>query len=136
VAFAAAVLGRCRLAFVGVLAFVSACSDGATRIAHDIESAAGALRRSGEARHSITHTPRSFPDGCSGAYTVQLSANSTLVVWCKRSGSGAITSSHATTYHLRFVKVPRTFKVDKAPGVPTIIELARENSGVVVTDVR
>jgi hypothetical protein len=36
-----------------------------------------------------------------------------------------VTSSHATTYHLRFVKFLRTFKLDKAAGEPTFIELAK-----------
>lgn len=77
-----------------------------------------------------------MPDGCGGAYTVQFSANSSLVIWCKESGGGKVTSSHTTTYHLRFVKIPKTFKLDKAAGEPTIIELAKENGSVVVTEVR
>jgi hypothetical protein len=57
-----------------------------------------------------------------------------LVIWCKKSGK--VTSSYSTTYHLRFVKVPQTFKLDKAAGEATIIELARENGAVLVTAVR
>jgi len=47
-----------------------------------------------------------------------------------------VQSSHTTTYHLRFVDVPQTFKLDKGAGEPTIIDLAKENGRVVVTAVR
>ncbi len=120
------------LAFAGLL---PACTDGATRIAYDIESAVKAFQRSDAATHTIHHIPERMPDGCGGAYTVQFSASSSLVIWCK-SGSGEVTSSHATTYHLRFVKVPGTFKLDKAAGEPTIIELAKTDGSVIVTGVR
>jgi hypothetical protein len=58
------------------------------------------------------------------------------VIWCKESGGGRVIASHTTTYHLRFVKVPKTFNLDKAAGEATIIELAKENGAVVVTGIR
>ena len=127
---------RCPIAWAGLLLVLAGCSDGATRIAYDIEEGVGAFRRSNDLTHSIEHRPKRFPDGCGAAYTVQLSANSTLVIWCKKSVAGETTSSHATTYHLRFVKVPRTFKLDKAAGEPTVIELAKLDGAVVVTGMR
>jgi hypothetical protein len=123
-----------RVACYALAVLLCGCSDGATRIAFDIESAVAAFQSSDARTYSIKHVPKSIPEGCAGSYTVQLGANSSLVIWCKKSGK--VTSSYSTTYHLRFVKVPQTFKLDKAAGEATIIELARENGAVLVTAVR
>ncbi|MPZ44258.1 MAG: hypothetical protein GEV05_12795 [Betaproteobacteria bacterium] len=125
-----------RAACLAAVVLLCACTDGATRIAYDIESGVEAFRRSDAATYTIRHVPERLFDGCGEAYTVQLSANSSLVIWCKKSGSGEVTSSHATTYHLRFVKVPKTFKLDKAAGEATIIDLAKADGTIVVTSVR
>ena len=125
-----------RVKWIAIVALSCGCTDGATRIAYDIESGVGAFQRSNEQTYAIRHVPEATPEGCGGSYTVQFSAQSSLVIWCKESGGGKVTSSHATTYHLRFVKVPRTFKLDKAAGEPTIIELAKQDGGIAVTNVR
>jgi hypothetical protein len=59
-----------------------------------------------------------------------------LLIWCREPGGGKVTSSHTTTYRLRFVKVPRTFELDKAAGEPIFIELAKENGAVMLTGLR
>jgi hypothetical protein len=125
-----------RAAFVAFLPLLWACSDGATRIAYEIESGVAAFRRSDAKTASIRHVPEARPDGCAGAYTVQFTASSALVIWCKNPDGSGVQSSHTTTYHLRFVEVPRTYKLDKGAGEATIIELAKENGRVVVTAVR
>jgi hypothetical protein len=112
------------------------CSDGATRIAYDIESAVADFQRTAASRYSIRHLPEAEPDGCGGAYTVQFTADSSLVIWCRKSGSGEVASSHTTTYHLRFVQIPQTFRIDKAAGEATIIDLAKQGGAVVMTGVR
>jgi hypothetical protein len=80
------------------------------------------------------------PEGCGGAYTVQFTADSSLVIWCRKSDANgvasAVASSHTTTYHLRFVRIPQTFRVDKGAGEATIIELAKQDGVVVMTGVR
>ncbi|MCC7081193.1 MAG: hypothetical protein IT530_11020 [Burkholderiales bacterium] len=124
------------LACLALVALLCGCTDGATRIAYDIEAGVGAFRRSNAATYTIRHAPERIPDGCGEAYTVQFSANSSLLIWCKRSGDGQVTASHATTYHLRFVKVPRTFKLDKAAGEATLIDLAKKDGDIIVTGVR
>ena len=125
-----------RTVWVATVAMVAACSDGATRIAYEIESGVAAFRRSEAKTASIRHVPEARPDGCADAYTVQFTVNSALVIWCKKSDGSAVQSSHTTTYHLRFVEVPRTYKLDKDAGEATIIDLAKENGKVVVTAVR
>ena len=113
---------------------LAGCSDGATRIAFDLEDSAGELARSRAASATIEHVPDAWPEGCAGAYTLQLSARSVLVIWCK--DAGAVQASHATTYHLRFVEVAQTFKIDKPAGGPVWIDLARGEGKPVVTAVR
>jgi hypothetical protein len=67
---------------------------------------------------------------------VQFSKASALVIWCEDSKTGEVTSSHTTTYHLNFVKVPKTYVLDKKAGDPLVIELTKTNGGIAVTDVR
>jgi hypothetical protein len=64
-------------------------------------------------------------------------ANSAGLIARPESPDGiGVQGSHITTYHLRFVEVPRTYKLDKDAGEATIIELAKENGRVVVTAIR
>ena len=121
---------------LSLVAVLCACSDGATRIAYEIESGVAAFNRSGAKTTSIRHVPEASPDGCAGAYTVQFTASSALVIWCKTPDGAGVQGSHTTTYHLRFVDVPKTYKLDKGAGEATIIDLAKEGGRVVVTDVR
>ena len=125
-----------RTARLALVVLLCACTDGATRIAYDIESGVAAFRRSDATTTSIRHVPEARPDGCAGAYTVQFTANSALVIWCKKPDGVEVQGSHTTTYHLRFVEIPKTYKLDKGAGEPTIIDLAKEGGRVVVTDVR
>jgi hypothetical protein len=125
-----------RLLPLALVAVLWACTDGATRIAYEIESGVAAFRRSDAKTTSIRHVPEAWPDGCADAYTVQFTANSALVIWCKQPDGTGVQGSHITTYHLRFVGVPQTFKLDKGAGEPTLIDLAKEGGRVVVTAVR
>lgn len=111
---------------------LGACTDGATRIANDIESGVNAFTRSGETSTSIKHVPEASPDGCAGPYTVQLSERSSLLIWCKDPATMTIVASHTTTYHLRFVDVPQQFSVDKATGEPLLIDIEKRGGKVVV----
>lgn len=119
-----------------LLALLAACSDGATRIAYDIESGAAAFRDSAATSYSIKHVPEPYPEGCGGPYAVQFSAKSILVIWCKDPGASRVIGSHGTTYHLRFVDVPRQLNLDKPAGEPLYIDLEKRGENVVVVDIR
>jgi len=130
------ILRRLTLAVLAALTFLSAgCSDGATRIAFELESAAADFRRSSDTTRTLRHMPETWPEGCDDAYTIQFSARSSLLIWCIPAIGEKATSSHTTTYHLRFVKVPKTYIVDKAAGKPTFIELTKVDGDVVITGV-
>jgi hypothetical protein len=119
-----------------LLALLAACSDGATRIAYDIEAGVASFRNSAATSYSIKHVPEPYPEGCGGPYSVQFSAESILVIWCKDAAGSRILASHGTTYHLRFVGVPRQLNLEKPAGEPLYIDLEKEGDKVVVVDVR
>jgi hypothetical protein len=121
------------LAFVMLLA---GCSDAATRIAFDLEQAADQLASGRAERATVEHVPQAMPEGCAGAYSLQLSAASVLVIWCRDATGAATVSSHATTYHLRFVDVPQTLRIDKPAGAPVWIDLVRSAGKPQVTGLR
>jgi hypothetical protein len=118
------------------LCVLSACTDAATRVAYDLERGARELRRSGAATSVVDHAPKETPEGCSAGYTLQLSEASALLVWCRDSVAAPATSSHTTTYHLNYVTVPETFRIEKGAGEHALIELTREDGDVVVTGLR
>ena len=115
------------IAMLAIVMSVPACSDGATRVAFDIEAGVAAFGRGQAAAATIRHLPEGSPDGCRGPYTLQLSARSSLVIWCKDAAGAQTVASHATTYHLRFVDVPQTFRIDKAAGEATLIDIVRRD---------
>ena len=119
----------------------AACSDdfltdGATRIANDIESGVAAFKSSSATSYSIKHVPKPSPQGCAGPYKLQLSERSSLVIWCKDASGSKVVASHTTTYHLNFVDVPRTYKVEKAVGEPAFIDLENQGGRITVVALR
>lgn len=114
---------------------LAGCTDGATRIAYDIQAGAADLQHSNRQTYVIRHVPEGRPDGCGDAYKVQFTEESAIVIWCIDSRTGEVTSSHGTTYHLNFVKVPARYILEKQRGEPIDIELSKENGSIVVTDV-
>jgi len=113
-------------------AMLSGCTDAATRVAFEIKREIAAFKRSPATSHSIRHVPKEWPAGCTGPYTVQLMANSFLLVSCKDAASSQVVGGYNTTFHLRFVKVPQTFKLEKGAGEPLFIDVAKQNGRVVV----
>jgi hypothetical protein len=118
------------------LAVLTGCdllTDAATRLAYDIEAAAGRLGHESGAKQSIRHTPADASE-CDGPYTVQLDKVGALIVWCK-DAAGNTVASGSTTYHSRFIDTPKTYIVDKAAGTTLMIEIERRNGRAVVTNV-
>ncbi|MFT3897355.1 MAG: hypothetical protein QM719_06620 [Thermomonas sp.] len=121
---------------LSLVLLLAGCTDGATRIANDIQAGTEDFRHSDKQVEVIRHVPKESPDGCGDAYDVQFSKDSSLVIWCKDSKTGETTSSHTTTYHLNFVKVPVSYRLLKNRGEPLLIELSKQNGDIVVSDVR
>jgi hypothetical protein len=137
-------------ALVAALLFMAGCSDAATRVAYDIESGTGRLGSSEGARVEIPHVPRSWPEGCSGSYTLRIEkgaatsdgqgnfrtneSSGNLSVRC--FGSDGNEHRWHTTYHLRFVDVPASVEVRKNGGDAAVIEIQRASGKPVVIGLR
>ena len=104
-----------RLLCAASLLLVS-CTDAATRVAYDIEAGAKRFRKAPTVVATVEHSPEARPEGCPGGYTLQLSEESALLVWCQDSIAGPSVSSHTTTYHLNYVDIPWTLIVHKGRG--------------------
>lgn len=110
--------------------------DGATRLAGDLRDGAAKLKTSGLQYYVVIHRPKAGPEGCESNYSVQFVKDSVLAFWCKDPRTGEVTGSGTTTYHLRFVKVPKGYMVDKHRGEPLSIELERQGDAVIVANVQ
>lgn len=133
--------GWLAFATLSALVAISACTDGATRIAYDIESGAAAFHRPSATSYTIRHRPEATPGGCAGPYSVQLIT--ALVIWCKRSTApitnddpGRATSRHITSYHNRFIDASQTFTIEKAAGEPLLIDPEKRGGKIVAVGLR
>lgn len=132
-------IARCRQKVIISLAVVvlAGCdlfTDAATRLAYDLESAAGKLKHDGD-RHTLNHPVPSAKGECEGPYTVQLDKVGALIFWCK-DDTGAVLSSPGTSYHRRFVDTPVTWYLEKPAREALVIELEQVGSRAVIVDVR
>jgi len=120
----------------GALA-LAGCTDAATRIAHDIESAAGSLKQSAESRATVRHEPSRWPEGCDGGYALEIGRGAS-----GDPGKGSITvrcdgrGLYYTTYHLNFVVVPATVGVRKQGGEPVLLQLEKRGGDIALVEVR
>ncbi len=119
----------------GIVTGCSGMTDAATRLAYDIEAAAGRLAQDDGARYTFQHHTPSRSGECEGPYKVQLDKVGALIVWCSDS-AGSTVSSHSTSYHARFVDTPETFLVEKPAHAPLTIDLERHNGRAVIAGVQ
>ena len=109
---------------------LGACSDEATRLAYDIESAALKLEASDKNSTEITHTPWAYPDGVKGDYKVSLYP--TALVPHQREPESFKNRSlrihrYSTSFHCRFVSVSEFLQVEKNADGPTYLLLQKTN---------
>ena len=110
-------------------------TDPATRLAADLEDAAGRLPAREGATDALHHATPSRPAQCDGPYKLQLDQVGAMIVWCK-DAAGNTVSSHSTSSHSRAVDTSQTFIVDKGAGETLIIDLERRDGRAVITGVR
>lgn len=129
-------MGRAAAAIVaGALA--AGCTDAATRVAYDIEAGAKAAAASADGRATVRHEPSRRPEGCDGAYRIEIGAGraadprkGSITVKCAGRGLWY------TTYHLNFVVVPATVRADKRAGEPVLVDLERRGAEIALVGVR
>jgi hypothetical protein len=125
------------LAQYGVETFIS---DAATRLAYQIRDEAAGLRRSGLAIRTFEHWPKSWPEGISGDYRVEITETRTSPRPGHRSIGVARNLTeptwYTTSYHLNFVEVPKDLVVSHKKGEPTIVALEMKDGKVLLTELK
>ena len=130
---------RCiRSGAVGIALVVAGCrgltGNSADRVAFGLREGASRLGQSRSAVDSITvRIPaRTWPNGCPGAYRVQLLADSAkvsgIVVSCLPKGR-----QYTTPYAKRFVRTPMTLEAERQAGQPIDVILRLRDGSVEVS---
>ena len=109
-------------------------TDPATRLAYAIEGGVGNLRHKPGSEYLIDQFSPQAGDECAGAYKVQLDKVGAIIIWCM-DASGAVESSHSTSYHARFVNTADTFLIEKPAGSALTVTLQRRDGLAVITSV-
>ncbi len=119
------------------LALVMGCQgltgDSAERVAFGLREGASRLGQSRSATDSmpVRIPARTWPNGCPGAYRVQLFADSAkasgIVVSCLPKGR-----QYTTAYAKRFVRTPVTLEVERQSGQPVDIILRKQGKDIEV----
>jgi len=100
-------------------------TDAATRLAYDLKAGAAKLSGSDLQEWEIEHRPASFPYGVHGDYEIILNAVDQAR---QRGGSLGVTGEgvrSGTSYHLRFVTVPKELRIHKKKGEVTYLTLRK-----------
>jgi hypothetical protein len=118
-----------------VVVLTGCFTDAATRLAYDLETAAGRVGPTDGANYTLVHRVPSNSGECVGPYRIQVDRVGAIIVWCKDAG-GSTVSSHSTTYHARFVDTPQTSIIDKPAKDSVVFELERRGGRVVIAAVR
>jgi hypothetical protein len=131
---------RCRgltRSLVASLGLVAGCQgltgDSAERVAFGLREGASRLGQSRSVTDSLpVRIPaRTWPNGCPGAYRVQLFADSAkvsgIVVSCLPKGR-----QYTTAYAKRFVSTPVTLEVERKSGQPVDIILRKQGKDIEV----
>jgi hypothetical protein len=128
-------------AFFGLL--LNGCellTDAATRLGLEIIEQAETLRQETGLERRFDHQPRSWMEGCSGAYTVKLqeslhhpASGGSLLIGCKGSRNfRALGYSYSTTTHLNAVRAPQELNADKPADAPLRVTLRKHGTVIEV----
>ena len=106
-------------------------TDAATRAAYEIEAATHEMRRQGLASYEFTHVPKAWPEGVDGPWELVIHESTGQI------GQGGLgLGRYGTSYHNRFVRVPRTLRVTKQAGEGCVIVLRRNGDAIEVVGLR
>ncbi len=106
-------------------------TDAATRVAYDIEAATLVMRAKKLDRYEFTHRPKESPDGVTGEFELTIHESG------EDAYQGVIDiGRYHTSYHNRFVIVPRTLSIKKQAGESCVLVLERRNDRIELTELR
>jgi len=129
--------GMYLLAKHGIETFVS---DAATRLAYDLRDEAATLRRSGQTARTFEHRPKTWPEGISGPYRIEITETRTSPrpghrsIGVARNLTGR--TRYSTSYHLNYVEVPKDLVVSHQKDEPTLVTLELKNGKVLLTGLK
>jgi hypothetical protein len=128
---------RARLTLASLAAIAaSSCiliTDAATRLAYDLEREAGRLRSSQATVRVFEHRPVGWPAGCTADFDLMIGAGSDIAVRCVDADHPPTSGVHyTTTYHRRFVKVPRALSVSRRNNANIRVTLRKQGDEVIV----
>lgn len=123
-------------ATLSVLLLGGCLTDAATRLAYDLEAAAGKIGRGEGARYTLVHRVPSSRGECTGPYRVQLDKVGALIFWCMDAAGDKALSGHSTSYHRRYVDTPETHILEKPAKEALLVDLERRGGRVVITGAR
>lgn len=116
----------CGIALPTALLLATACPDGATRLAYQIESDVAAFERASATRTTLIRQPiRRWGNCCDEVYLLQVDKVGVLVIWSKDAKSRVITDSHSASYNARFTRLAKTWIVEKQKGEIVATELEK-----------
>jgi hypothetical protein len=120
----------------GLLALLASCdflTDAATRAAFDIEAATAIMEKEGLRSYEFAHVPKPSPDGVTGPWELLIQRSGPMGV----GPTGALCiGRYGTSYHNRFVSVPRTLHVAKQAGEGCVIVLRRNGDAIELVELR
>jgi hypothetical protein len=106
-------------------------TDAATRAAYEIRDATYVMRLKGLDTYELTHVPKAEPEGVRGPWELLIQESGDL------PGQGALClGRYATSYHNRFVRVPRTLSITRKAGEGCVIVLRRNGDAIEVVGLR
>ena len=113
------------------------CLDAATRLAYQLRDEASALQRSGQSVRTFEHRPKTWLEGMSGGYRIEITETETSPPPGHRSIGVARNLTeptwYSTSYHLNFLEVPKDLVVSHAKDEPTIVTLELKDGKVLLT---
>lgn len=105
-------------------------TDAATRAAFEMEAATHEMRRQGLASYEFTHVPKASPEGVDGPWELVIHESSQI-------GQGGLgLGRYGTSYHTRFVRVPRTLRIVKQAGEGCVIMLRQNGDTIELVGLR
>lgn len=109
-------------------------TDAATRLAADLREGAGNLGAAGGSRLVVRYHMKSWPEGCAGAYEVQIEER-IVAVWCKADGK--VQGSYTTSSHSAPVTmtIDRRWLLAKPAATPLVVTFERRQGKAAIVQV-
>lgn len=107
-------------------------TDAATRLGYDLRDGADSLAPVEGSRKTVMHRMKSWPEGCSGHYDLQIEQR-IIAVWCKVDGQTH--GSYTTSLHAPAMTVAERWLLTRTKDQPVIATFERQGGRAVLIKV-